>query len=280
MRRALTVTSLALAALVAATASAAPAAADVNGDTGGSNSGGKFTAWGAYAGATGGGNVSVTETCTLMDRPDEPAHVEYNVISYDGGATYTVWKDCVLDGEDVDDIRGLFPDGENWDILDSWEVTPVEPDDVVAEAIAMLNPTPPAIVTDPGGGIPGMVGIPTYLSFGGSLEVEPRSVTEPPITVTVWANPTGEVEWDTGDGVEACNAPPGPAGECAHLYGSSSRGQPGDEYTITARISYTGGYTVTAAGAVVGGSDDIGDIERTATTTLAVNEAQAVNTDG
>lgn len=274
------------AAAVAATALVAhplPAAADWGDNTGGSNEGGQYSAWAYYGRATGGGNVSVADTCTLEAQPGTPAHIEYNVISYDGGATYTVWKDCVKDGENVDDRAGRFPPGDQWDILDSWVVTPADPQAMINEAIARLDPAPPVITTDPGGGVPGLVGLPTYLSFAQPVGRATASISDGPITVEVWADPVGEVTWDTGDGLPGCNAPDGPAGECAHLYEQSSRGQGGDDhglpaYTIAAEITYTGGYAVYAGGAHVGGSDDIGDIVRTAEATLAVNEAQAVNT--
>jgi hypothetical protein len=51
-------------------------------------------------------------------------------------------------------------------------------------------------------------------------------------------------------------------------------------YTITAEVAYTGGYAVYVGTTRVGGSDDIGTIYRTAETALAVNEAQAINTQG
>ncbi|HEX6420542.1 MAG TPA: hypothetical protein VFZ77_18725 [Acidimicrobiales bacterium] len=279
------IVALAVTAAAAALASPAPAGADVGGDRGGSNVGGRYSAWAYYAHTTGGGNVPVVERCTLTQRPDDPAHIEYNVISYDGGETYTVWKDCVLDGENVDDRQGLFPPGDQWDILDSWVVTPADPQEMIDEAIARLNPVPPAIVTDPGGNVSGFVRIPTYLSFDEALGRQTASVSDGPITVEVWADPTGEVTWDTGDGLEACNAPAGPGGECAHVYERSSLGQDATHlglpaYTITAQIAYRGGYAVYADGAYVGGDDDIGGVQRTAETALAVNEAQAVNRSG
>jgi len=279
------IVALAATAAAAALAPPRPAAADVGGNHGGTNDGGQYSAWAYYAHATGGGNVEVTERCTLSARSDEDAHIEYNVISYAGGETYTVCTDCVLDGENVDDRLGLFPPGDQWDILDSWVVTPADPQEMINEAIARLNPVPPAIVTDPGGGAPGFVGFSTYLSFDEPLGRQTVSMSDGPVTVEVWADPTGEVVWDTGDGLEACNAPPGPGGECAHVYERSSFGQEATRndlpaYTITARVAYMGGYAVYANGAYVGGDPDIGGVERTSETTLAVNEGQAVNRSG
>ena len=265
----------------AAIAQAPPAGADI-GDRGGSNEGGQYSAWAYYAQATGGGNVPWTEACTLQQHPDEGAHIEFNVISYDGGETYTVWKDCVLDGQDVDDVRGVFPAGDQWDILDWWVVTPADPEEMINEAIARLNPQPPAILTDPGGEVASLVGVTTHLSFDGPIDVEPVSMSDGPITVEVWATPTGEVTWNTGDGLPACNAPDVSDDGCAHVYEHSSIGQEGvhiglPAYTITAEIDYIGGYTVYVNGVAAFTDPDIGGIQRTAETNLAVNEAQAIN---
>ena len=286
MRARVTATMMAVACATAALAAgAAPASADVGDGRGGSNEGGQYSAWAYYGQATGGGNISVPETCQLTQHQTLPAHIEYNVISYDDGATFTVWKDCVLDGEDVDDRSGQFPPGDRWDILDSWIVTPADPQEMINEAIARLNPDPPAIATDPGGAVPSLVGLPTYLSFNAPLVPQSVVVTDGPIAVQIVATPTGEVTWTTGDGLEACNAAPGPAGQCAHVYDRSSIDGGGTHnglpaYTITAEVNYTGAYTVTANGVQVGGVTDIGDIQRTSETTLAVNEAQAINTRG
>jgi hypothetical protein len=273
--------SLALGALV----QVAPAGADVGDSHGGGTSGGSYSAWAYYVSATGGGSITGDNSCQLTALPDQPAHYEYNVVSYDGGATYTVWYDCVADGQVLEDSRDQFPDDlDMWQIIDSWVVTPADPEEMIAQAISTLNPDPPAITTDPGGGVPGLVGIPTYLSFTAPVGREEAEVADGPIRVEIWADPTGEVTWDTGDGLPACNAPEGPAGECAHDYSESSVGASGTHlglpaYTITAEVAYTGGYAVYANGAYVGGSDDIGTIYRTSETTLAVNEAQAINTN-
>lgn len=267
--------------------SPAPAGADVGGSRGGDNGGGQFSAWAYYGQATGGGSIPTPDPCTLSEHPEVPAHYEYNVVSRDGGATYVVYYDCVADSEVLEDAEGLFPDDfSNWDIIDSWVVTPGDPAEMINFALAQLNPVPPAIVTDPGGDVSGMVNIPTYLSFDGEITVPPESFTDGPLTVTVWADPVGEVEWDTGDDLPACNAPAGPNGECAHNYSRSSvegeaehNGLPA--YRITATINYQGGYSVSVAGlGVVGGSNDIGGVQRVAETALSVTEAQAINTGG
>ncbi|HET6952049.1 MAG TPA: hypothetical protein VFI47_16830 [Acidimicrobiales bacterium] len=272
------------AAGLALTLLAGPAAADISPGHGGNNSGGTYSAWAYYVSVRGGeSSISQPEPCTLRDAPDQLAHYEYNVISYDGGTTYRVWYDCVADGEILEDADGQFPDDlALWDNIDFWDVTPGPPEDMIEEAISRLNPIPPEIVTDPGGGLPTMVGITTYLSFAAPVGRQEIPVTDGPITVTVWAEPTGEIEWDTGDGLPACNVDDLPAGVCGHLYSVSSLhggavagGRPA--FPITAQINYTGGYTVTANGVTVGGNADIGGIQRTSETVLAVEQGQAIN---
>jgi hypothetical protein len=248
--------------------------------TGGDNHGGRFSAWAYYAQATGGGKITSSE-CHLKAHPELPAHYEWNVVPSGDGTTYTVFYDCVLNGKDVDDIHHLYPNmGEEWDWLDTWTVTPAPPEDMIADAIARLNPEPPKISTSPGGGVPGLVNLPVYLSFAEPLTRQQTPITNGPITVIVWAEPhVDEVVWDTGDGREACNTAPGPGGTCAHLYAASSAGH-ANGYQITATITYTGGYAVAVNGNFVDGVNDIGNIVRTSTINLPVQEAQAINDDG
>lgn len=277
----LSVAAVVAAALVALAPAASAGIGDETGTTqsGGSNHGGQFSAWAYYAQAHGEGQV-LDDTCHLQKHPELPAHYEYNVVTSDGGQTYTVFYDCVLDGKNVDDVNHLYPTfGEEWDWLDTWTVTPADPQEMIAQAIAHLNPTPPKVVTSPGGGNPGLVNLPVYLDFATPLGRVDTSFSDGPLTVFLSArNPT--VSWDTGDGLPACNAPAGPGGVCTHLFSQSSAGQSGHAFTITATITYTGSYVVTANGVPVGGRNNIGNIQRTSTTTLAVNEAQAINDDG
>ena len=275
----------AVAATLVALAPAAGAGGGLSGEsgtaTGGDNHGGRFSAWAYYAQATGGGRVT-SNVCHLEKHPELPAHYEYNVVPSGDGKTYTVFYDCVLDGKDVDDLHHLYPNlGEEWDWLDTWTVTPAPPEDMIADAIARLNPEPPAIETSPGGGVHGLVNLPVYLSFAQTPDRETSTVTDGPVTVLVWAEPhVDEIAWDTGDGRPACNTTPRSADECAHLYARSSARAGAAGYRITATITYTGGYVVTVNGAAVRTVDDIGNIMRVSEVDLPVDEAQAINDDG
>jgi hypothetical protein len=279
---ALAVVAVALVTLAPAAGADGGVTGETGTTTGGDNHGGRFSAWAYYAQATGGGKIR-SVVCHLEKHPELPAHFEWNVVPSPDGTTYTVFYDCVLDGKDVDDIHHLYPNiGEEWDWLDTWTVTPAPPRDMVADAIARLHPEPPAIETSPGGGHPGLVNLPVYLSFAEPLERQTSVITDGPVTVLVWADPPPEAEiaWDTGDGRPACNTDPGPAGHCAHLYARSSARQGPAGYHISATVTYTGGYVVTVNGVEIDRVDDIGDIVRTSEINLPVAEAQAINDDG
>ncbi len=258
---------------------APPAGADVGDSHGGSHDSSSFSAWAYYAQSQGGSGRVVDNSCVLRLNPTAPAHLEYNVVTFDAGATYTVFLDCVIDGKHVDDRHLIYPPPEEWDWKDTWQVTPAKPEAMIAHAIALVQPTPPAVSTNPGGGVPGLVNMPVYLKLATEPTVQTTFVTDGPLRVTVLAIPTG-VTWSTGDGESACNAPAGKDAECAHLYSRSSIDEPHHAYTITATIHYRGGYVVEANGVQVGASGDIGTVVRTSTATLAVTEAQALNDDG
>ena len=283
MRPRLTSTTAAAAAVALALVALAPAAgADVSGSHGGGNDGSRFSGWAYYANGLHGGSGRVEDdTCTLSKNPTAHAHLEYNVVNFTGGPEYTVFKDCVIDGKHVDDYKMIYPaPGTEWDWLDTWFVTPAPPKDLISHAIAVVQPNPPAVTTDPGGGVHGLVNIPVYLKLATAPSDQFAAWTDGPLTVRVQAHPTG-VDWSTNDGQPACNAP-APAGfACAHTFSRSSIDQPGHAYTITASIHYSGRYDVYVAGqaAPIAG-DEVGFVDRVSTVTLGVDEAQALNNDG
>jgi hypothetical protein len=105
--------------------------------------------------------------------------------------------------------------------------------------------------------------------------------------VTVSATATAaQIVWDMGNGDSVtCNGPgtpydpshPNATPTCSYTYKRSSApqaGHTGDTYTVKATAVWTVTYTV--AGAPGGGS--LPSITRTATTTVRVAEAQAINT--
>jgi hypothetical protein len=273
----------AVAVAVAVLLALAPAsAADTGSGFGGSNQHNQFSAWAFYGQATGGGAVSSPESCDLEGQPGQPAHHHYDVFTFNGGVSYVVFHLCVSDfvpelvhgswGTELSlfELRGI----------DEFPAAP--PEVMVSEVLARLDPRPPAIETSPGGGLPGLVGMPVSLGFadGAGLRDWSGGFGDGPLWVDLHATPTGDVAWDAGDDREACTAvPPAP---CEHTYVRSSIGQPDADaqgrpaYTITAGVTYEGIYQVFVNGAPLGPPIGIGGVSRSVATTLAVNEAQAL----
>jgi hypothetical protein len=265
----------------------APAAhAGAGDDTGGNSDDNRYSAWGYYGQATGGGSVSSPTPCDIPDEPGVQAFLQWNVVMADTN-TYIVFTDCVAAGVDADQSRrtGGTPGMENLD--EDWVIAG-EPEELVQYAISQLDPQPPAIATDPTGGVAGMVGFPVYFSFpAGELREQSGPVaSDGPLTVVVHAkpDPATPVVWHTGDDRTACEDGSTPA-VCVHSYRRSSVGQPGrvgsePAYVVSADVTYTGWYEVEVNGAVVARGADIGDLVRTTQASFAVTEAQALSTRG
>lgn len=108
--------------------------------------------------------------------------------------------------------------------------------------------------------------------------ITPEPLTVPGLTVTASAT-ASEVTWDMGDDTtvtcpvtrdeaSAADAP------CAHSYEVSSAEQPDERYQGTVSLTYDVRWEASGAGAVSGSID----AHRSGTFTLAVAEAQAINT--
>ena len=172
--------------------------------SGGGGGDGGFNAWAYWAAATGGRGTPTPETCTLpagpgVPDPPPPAHIEY--VGYEippGSGHYSVWKDCVADGHTVNpDLpsRGLGLGTRSTTGM----VEAGDPQELINQALAHINPTPPAIGTSPAGEVASLVGVSTWLWLEGGVAPTSATITDGPLAVTVTATPVS-VRWDPGDG--------------------------------------------------------------------------------
>jgi hypothetical protein len=284
---ALAVAALATVAAVVLGVGVPAASADVGPETGGTNAGGSYSAWAYYTAADGGRHVSSPQRCTLEDpeTADLVAYYEWEVIEWTPGV-FTVYSECVAEifhDRQYNSVGG-FNDWQVVDVLGQSTITPAPIDDLVARAISTLDPTPPAIATDLSAGVDGLVHVPVQFRLTGDLGPQSGpAASAGPITVILTATPDPDVPitWHTGDGLSPC-APDDARGECTHDYRRSSYGQHHEglanhQYRITAGITYRGHYDVVMAGGGTIASADIGNVDRTVASGLAVDEAQAVN---
>ncbi len=281
---------VAVAAVVLALRAQAAAAGGIGGESGGSNAGGSYSAWAYYAAAGGGDTVSTPQRCTLETERarDLEAYYEWFVMDL-GDGSYLVAYTCtaVMFHDRHSNLINGFQDWEVSDTIgDPQLVRPAPIEDLVARAIANLDPTPPAIATDLAAGADGLVHFPVQFRLDGDLGPQTGvAASAGPISVVLTARPDANVpiDWHTGDGPSPCEATDAP-GFCTHDYSRSSYGQhheglPNDHYRITAGITYLGHYDVVANGAVIA-SADIGNVDRTVQFGLAVDDAEAINTRG
>lgn len=292
---ALTRLAVVAAALIGSVAlGTSPAGAEI-GDGANPPTDGEYSHAAQFVAAAGGGNGSSPQSCELEYGPNagEPAHLEWNSYPEDDG-TYSVWLNCVMDGYDVPSDRSQeFPDYEFWQVdWYTYGVVPEDPAELAADALARLRPPAAGIMTNPAAGTATMVGIDTWFWLDESVYGRqdawdydgPASYPEL-LSVHIWAEPApgGSVVWSSADGSTTCpDSGANPPGSCTYEFTRSSAGQPADStgtpaYEVTASYSYVGGYEVFVMGQLIG-SGTFDSIDMTSVTSVAVNEAQAINT--
>ncbi|HZM38555.1 MAG TPA: hypothetical protein VFB94_05545 [Acidimicrobiales bacterium] len=279
---------LVAAAILATTVAAAtaPASAEDGGtgtrgpiDDSGSRTGSGYTAAAALLTVEDRGTErrDMDPTCEVPTRPGEPAHVG-RVISGPGpDGTYLVILYCDIDAPfDETDATATFTYFARF-------VTPLDPEELVENALANLNLAPPVIRTNPGDGLNSLTGLATYLWIDQeSLDAQTVTDTDDPLSVEITAVPMadGRIVWDTGEGTVTCTNYGQPEGSCSYMYQRSSLDQPGNRYEINASVAFTGSYTVSLFDEVYRGPIDIGEVVvPTAPYLLGVAEAQAINTN-
>jgi len=157
-----------------------------------------------------------------------------------------------------------------------------------ALAVQALNRTPlpqPAIAMAPGGDIPLLVNLPTFLWIDpAQWRPVSASASAGGVTSTVTAVPQ-RVIWNMGQGdTVTCDGPGEPyvpslpddaqPSECQFTYPASSARSPDKTFTVTATVEWH--VTWSASGAAGGG--DLGISRRASTTTVQVAEIQVLNT--
>jgi hypothetical protein len=157
---------------------------------------------------------------------------------------------------------------------------------VLAQLARRYIPLPP-----PGIHLNPPVGADHFVNLDSWLWVDPatwgqRTATAsvPNESATVAATPIS-VTWTMGDGGQVTCQGPGvaydttrpPEGQrtnCSYTYRRSSAGRPGERYSVTATTTWAISWTATGAAAASG---TLPPLLRTATTTVRVAEAQAIN---
>lgn len=158
----------------------------------------------------------------------------------------------------------------------------LSPVEMARVARAQLILPVPSIAANPAG--EQLVNLATWLWLSSGWAPMSASVSVPGVSVTATARPR-LVVWSMGDGaVVTCGGPGTPfrAGkdpaavspDCGHTYRSSSAGQPGQAFSVSATVHWT----VTWSGA--GQNGTFPDMTTTGITALRVAESQALNNDG
>lgn len=186
---------------------------------------------------------------------------------------------------------GALPSGGVWldglcsatDVIRTPEyVTALSPAAVAELARNQLRLPKPVIAASPSGDQ--LVNLPTWLWLSTGWRQVSATASVPGVSVTATAAPTS-VSWSMGDGAAViCNGPgmpfrPGgdptaPSPDCGHTYRTSSAGQPGQVFGVTAAVHWT----VTWSGA--GQNGTFPDLVTTSNTEFRVAESQALNSGG
>jgi hypothetical protein len=159
-----------------------------------------------------------------------------------------------------------------------------QPVDLAEEARRQLQLAEPEIQTSPPPGTDSVVGVPVYLWVPAETwEAEEATAEIPGVAVTVRAVPDRTV-WDMGDGDQVVC--PGLAepwdpdlpeeaqpSRCRYSYRTTSAGQPNERFTLTATVYWKVSWSVVGAP----GGGELGEIARSATTTVRVAQIQTVN---
>lgn len=223
----------------------------------------------------GGGGSSGAARCV-----SEPARLAPGEVPLDADGSPRV-----ATGPGAWQVRRCFgPDGQetSFDVVFAPAGVPVDPLVLAQQARQRLPLGSPVVATSPNSDQMQLVGVPTWLWVAVGWAAQSASASVPGVSVTVTAEPV-RVTWVTGDGRQVVCAGPGrpfdpqlpeaaQSTDCSHTYTRSSAGQPGDQFAVTATITWR----VSWSAAGVAGGGELGEVERSATVPLRVAEGQAL----
>lgn len=165
---------------------------------------------------------------------------------------------------------------------------PAAPDPAVLaqQAESELPLASPTIEMAPPAGALQLVNVAAWLWLGpGVWQPQTATATAGPVTVTATAQPT-EVVWTMGDGHQVtCDGPgtpydpaqPGATSDCTYTWTTSSAGQPGGAYQVSATVYYAATWTVTGAT----GGGNLGTVPGPAArAAVRVGQSEALDTTG
>ncbi|MGW0664605.1 hypothetical protein [Streptodolium elevatio] len=160
------------------------------------------------------------------------------------------------------------------------------PEELARHALSQVRLLPPPMHLTPGPGRTGLVSLPVWLWVDANPNTWgpiSHTATDGPLSVTLTAT-VERIVWDMGDGGTVTCTTPGvpyspayndqPSPECGHAYQHTSKGQPGEAFTVTATTHWAVTWTATT-----GASGAIPGVSRTGTVgDIRVGELQVVNT--
>lgn len=223
---------------------------------------------------------------TPVYRPDG------SVIEVDGtGRWYEKRCDSVVgEARFVDPVvgsvlgQGSFAPRETTELVYLRRRPAAPPEELAMEALGQLPLPEPSIATSPPPQFDSVVNVPVFLAVD-AADWQPKSVTTgiPGVTVTVTAVPE-RTEWQMGNGdLVICDGPGTPydftrpegaqVADCTYTYRVTSIGQPDERYPVAATVVWRASWSVVGAP----GGGDLGEVRRSATTSLRVVQVQTVN---
>jgi hypothetical protein len=225
--------------------------------------------------STDGGGSSTAGTCVWKVAIEDDFYFElYSDIGVAQHSATGRWLSKVCDGQGIVEVNGsaLIPEGGLVDVAA-----------LAQSALASAAISVPGVRTSPEVGRL-VVRVPTWLWLdGGWWHDYTATASAGRVTTTVTARPVGAT-WSLGDGGSiTCRGPgvawhaglPEDATDCSHTYTTSSAGQPGGTFGLSATVHLEVTWTSNIG---LGGA--LPAISRSSTVAVGIGEIQAVGTGG